>query len=417
MTGAMDRKIITLNAEAELQLYGLPTNVERLIRDVAAAYQAPVEFPTAMALACMSVAIGSHARAHWAGYTSWPNVWPLIVAPTGKNKSESCKPLLEPIKKIDLQLNREYEAAFRQAQEEAKSKKNKSGEIIMPPTKQIILQDTTREARTAALASNPHGILFYQPEWSQYILDMARYTKGRGEQYEMINIFDVTPLKVNRKGEPMLTIERPYMVTMGGVQSDMLSTIFAHQGFIASGFLPRFLIFYPTVFGVKDYHNMRPPDPALMSEWDSFLSHIYATALDFDIAIERDAEHFYSDFCNSTEMIAWTSTREECAFLAKLRVNVLRLSCLAAVANSHADGMENMGARVTLREMSWAIDCAWYFYDCSRRMIIGIKGENKLPTLPETIASLCALCPDLNKTKLAEAIGKDRKTIYRSLTK
>ena len=409
----MKGQIITFNAERKPSMYGLPDVVGRVVGDVAAKRQGAEEYSLAMALSVLSIAVGNRVKTSCLSFENKTNIWSLIIGPSGKAKSASCEPLLRPIQAIDARLATEYEAEVAKVMAEAAASKGKKSELILPPTRQIVLNDSTREARISAIKSNPHGLMLYHPEWSQYICDLARYSSGRGEIYEMNSLWDNSPLKVNRKGEPMTTITDPHLVVFGGLQSDMLRTMFSNPGFLASGFLPRFLVYYPENFPPRDYHTMAPLDDAVQREWHDFVNRIYTSPVRFNATIEPDAEFIYKNFCNSTATLEEQVDGARAAVLAKLRVNVLRLAGLATVANVYDQQTENLGAIVTMREMSWAIDMCWYFYDSACRMIRDIGSAYVALTMGECVSRMFEIDPTINKSKFAEAIGKDRRQLHR----
>lgn len=239
-------------------MYGLPDVVGRVVKDVASKRQSCEDFPLAMALSVLSIAVGNRVKSQCVGYENKTNLWSLIIGPSGKAKSASCEPILRPILEIDAQKAVEYEAEVQKYNAAAAAAKGKKSDIVLPPTKQIILNDTTREARNQAIKDNPHGLLLYHSEWSQYICDLSRYSSGKGEVPEMNALWDNSPLRINRKGEPTITIPNPHLVVFGGLQNDLLRSMLNNPGFLASGFLARFLVYYPEEFPVQDYHRMAP---------------------------------------------------------------------------------------------------------------------------------------------------------------
>ena len=157
----MEREIISLNAEVTPQLYGLPDMVQDVVRDVAAKRMVPVEFTLAPVLAAVSVAVGSKAIVRFNGYENRLNLWSLIIAPSGKNKSQPSKDIFTPLEQIDNDLYVEYVRCVKAAEKNAKD-----GQLPEPvPKKLIILQDSTPEARVQALYDNPHGVRSCPAGW------------------------------------------------------------------------------------------------------------------------------------------------------------------------------------------------------------------------------------------------------------
>lgn len=416
----MDSQIISFNSEAMPPLYGLAGPVVDVIVDIAVKRQVPVDFPLAAALAAMSAAIGSRASVKGHGYTNRLNLWLLIISPSGTNKSQTMKDILEPVREIDRKLYDHYiqvlEAARRAANEAAQREGRKAEEVSVPK-ESLIIADTTPEGMYQALNDNPHGILQVRDEFAAYIGDMGRYTKS-GEASQMLSVFDGDTIKINRKSQDLTMIERPYLSLIGGIQPGILDTTFGNRKFLNSGFLQRFLIFYPLDIPIREYQRDAGIDLRTYERWSKLIKDMYGNDKDIILNLDADAEAVYALFFNRTSHEqAICKTDYERSVWAKLQIIVLKLAALASLSRSFAEGIQNLGRQVTGRDMSWAVDIAYYAHATQMRVgKIVMEDDENVPPADAVTRYLLHYYPNVNKKQLAEAIGIDRRTISRHLS-
>ena len=355
----MDREIISFNAEVAPPLYGLPPMVQLLINEVATKRQIPVDFVLAPVLAAISVAIGSKALVRFHGYCNRLNLWILIVAPSGSNKSQPTRDIFRPLNEIDTQLYIHYVQALaesRQLEAEEKGKKSLSQSV---PKRLIILQDCTPEARNMALYDNPRGILSYNDEYAAFILGLTRYN-GTGDVSQLLSIYDGDSIKINRKGQDMLKIDNPYLSMIGGIQPDILPLTFGDSKFIASGFLNRMMAFYPTELPMKTFQPDVSLDYKLLDDWNKFVKRIYAYDNDMTFGATLEAQMVYGRFFDASSKAQMLCGNDyERSVWAKLQIQVIKLATLAALMRVFDEGLENCGRLVTVTEMSWSVDMAY----------------------------------------------------------
>lgn len=127
------------------------------------------------------------------------------------------------------------------------------------------------------------------------------------------------------------------------------------------------------------------------------------------ITASESATEVYCRFVeNSFRADEASATDYEASIWGKLRIYVLQLAGVACVMNAIEQGLQP--SVVTAKQMSWAVDIAYYSQASQLRMLIDIFGSTNTTsqlTNKELMMLLECRFPNLIKSKLAEAIGVD----------
>ena len=237
----MEREVISFNAELSPPVYGLPSVMQWIIQEVATKRQTAIDFALAPALGAASIAIGSRIILRANGYENMLNLWIMMIGRSTSNKSVPMKDLYAPVYRINKSLYDSYKSKV----EAIIAERANGSDRPLPKTRQIIIEDSTPEARNQALEDNPHGLLNSREELTASIGDIGRYGKS-GELSALLSLRDGTSLSSNRKGEGLKYIERPFYSWVSGIQPGMLKPTFDNPKFATMGFLNRFIVMYPT---------------------------------------------------------------------------------------------------------------------------------------------------------------------------
>lgn len=151
----MCAEIISFNAELSPPIYGLPQTMQRIIQEVSEKRQAAIDFALGPALGAASIAIGSRIVLDAYGYSNRLNLWIMMIGRSTANKTAPMKDIYAPLYKINNRLFDEYSAKV----EAVKAERAAGNDKPLPKTSQILIEDSTPEARNQALEDNPHGLL------------------------------------------------------------------------------------------------------------------------------------------------------------------------------------------------------------------------------------------------------------------
>ncbi len=409
----MEREVISFNGELSPPLYGLPPIMQRIVREVAGKRQAAVDFALGPALGAASIAIGSRIVLDAYGYRNRLNLWIMMVGRSTANKSAPMKDIYAPLYKINNRLFDEYSAKV----EAVKSERASGNDKPLPKTSQILIEDSTPEARNQALEDNPHGLLNSREELTATIGDIGRYGSS-GELSALLSLRDCTPFTTNRKGEGLKVIKAPFYSWVSGIQPGMLKPTFDNPKFMSMGFLNRFIVLYPSELPKRTARKCREDvmiDPAAIEAWERLVNDTYNNVVPSTITASDSAMDVYCRFVdNSIRADEASATDYEASIWGKLRIYVLQLAGIASVMNAVEQGSQP--SVVTAEQMSWAVDMAYYSQASQLRMLTDIIGPiDAKPQLTnkELMLVLLRHFPDLIKSKLAESLHVDPRQIRR----
>ena len=411
----MCAEVISFNAELSPPIYGLPSTMQRMIREVSDKRQAAIDFALGPALGAASIAIGSRITLNAYGYSNRLNLWIMMIGRSTANKTAPMKDIYAPLYKINNRLFDEYSAKV----EAVKAERATGNDKPLPKTSQILIEDSTPEARNQALEDNPHGLLNSREELTATIGDIGRYGSS-GELSALLSLRDCTPFTTNRKGEGLKVIKAPFYSWVSGIQPGMLKPTFDNPKFLSMGFLNRFLAFYPTEMPKRTARKSPEAvtiDLVIAEAWDKLICDTYNNVATSVITASGSAIEVYCRFVeNSIRADEASATDYEASIWGKLRIYVLQLAGIACVMNAIEQGKQP--AVVTAEQMSWAVDMAYYSQASQLRMLTDIIGSTKTTpqlTNKELLLLLESRFPHLIKSKLAEAIGVDPRQVRRWL--
>lgn len=409
----MCAEIISFNAELSPPIYGLPATMQRIIREVSEKRQAAIDFALGPALGAASIAIGSRVVLNAYGYSNRLNLWIIMIGRSTANKTAPMKDIYAPLYKINNRLFDEYSAKV----EAVKTERAVGNDKPLPKTSQILIEDSTPEARNQALEDNPHGLLNSREELTATIGDIGRYGSS-GELSALLSLRDCTPFSSNRKGEGLKVIKVPFYSWVSGIQPGMLKPTFDNPKFLSMGFLNRFLAFYPTDMPKRTARKSKEAvtiAPVVSEAWEKLIFDTYSNVATSTITASESAIDVYCRFVeNSFRADEASATDYEASIWGKLRIYVLQLAGIACVMNAVEQGTQP--SVVTAEQMSWAVDVAYYSQASQLRMLTDIIGSTNTTsqlTNKELMLLLESRFPNLVKSKLAEAIGVDPRQVRR----
>ena len=337
----------------------------------------------------------------------------MMIGRSTANKTAPMKDIYAPLYKINNRLFDEYSAKI----EAVKAERAAGNDKPLPKTSQILIEDSTPEARNQALEDNPHGLLNSREELTAIIGDIGRYGSS-GELSALLSLRDCTPFTTNRKGEGLKVIKAPFYSWVSGIQPGMLKPTFDNPKFLSMGFLNRFLAFYPSEMPKRTARKSTEAvtiDPVISEAWDKLISDTYKNVATSVITASESAIDVYCRFVeNSFRADEASETDYEASIWGKLRIYVLQLAGIACVMNAVEQGTQP--SVVTAEQMSWAVDVAYYSQSSQLRMltdIIGPANTTSQLTNKELMLLLESRFPNLVKSKLAEAIGVDPRQVRR----
>lgn len=201
----------------------------------------PVEYVLSSVLYASSVAIGNtHEVRVKNAWHEGTNLFMAIVGETGVAKSHAISLAIKPLLEKNQMFFNIYQEQMKEYQQYSKGKKGEGSEsLIEPHLQQVLADDATLEAMYRIHHHNPRGLGVYYDEFRGWFNNMGKYNKG-SDQEVWLKIWSRKPVLVNRVSSSPISIMLPNVSVIGGIQTDLLSSLFRDDR-DKNGFVERIL--------------------------------------------------------------------------------------------------------------------------------------------------------------------------------
>lgn len=422
---------IEINIPPSTMLSGrliFPTNgahgdILHLAKEVSNTYQCPVEFVLVPMINALSVIAGNKIRLFDGKYTNTPMHWIGIVAPSGSNKSQPMRYAMQPLRDIEKQNYAKWQDELKEwNKEEDKNEYNK------PKFKQLLLSDSTPEARNSILKDNKYGVCCYVDEIATKIQNVSRYSKNSGELTAELSIYDGDTLTVNRKADGALLISDPFYSVIGSIQPAMLSKVFGIDSFADSGYIQRWLWVFPDSFDFPDYSEIELPTQCSYN-WDlvvkTFSENLNKVENPITVTMYPDAKKLYVAYVNELQSKKRNASDDyERSIYSKLAIQCNRWALSLWIVGAALTNEEHPN-EIDIPTMQYAIDCMRYFEKTALKVKTITERNQRNGTQhlkignEKLIQMLAEAFPRINSNKqaLADVLGVSRPYISKTINK
>ena len=348
-------------SKANFPIDALPEQIQEIVNHYAKYRSYPIDFFATSILTAVGSAIGnSHILRTPNGYTNKANLYVLIVAQPGINKSAPLQAAYEPIFKKQHQAYLSYKEDLKQSRET----KETTSPIYLKP----ILSDATPEYVAGQLANNEKGCTVLVDEIAGFINSFGRYSKGADEQM-YLSLWQGSPLIRDTLSRGSLEAESPFLSIIGTIQPGVLDKAF--QGKTDNGFFDRWLICYPN-FIKKPYPQNQNIDPIIESKFTSLIERLLGL---YDLE-ETKALHYsneaweviYKWICQSTDRENEPNVNDtERGILAKMQIYIHRFALILQMLEYGCSGNCKDRQEIGLNAASSAVKIADYFYTMAEK--------------------------------------------------
>lgn len=381
--------------------WGLPKELQNVIKEVADGYQCDPSTVTASIFSAAGTALGKSIVGISDNYLNYPALWFVIVGKASSGKSAPVDWVYKPLMEYDAEAYKDYKASRIQWEGEAKESRGEP-----PRLRSRIAANITDEKLLYKLAENNGALCWKHDELATLLGGLGKYSNGGAGMIvgNLLSIFsggDFTKESVN--GEPLF-IPSPALNIISTTQPSVLKKLMAP--YLQNGFFERFL--YVNIAGtVPDYK------PVIISDYARNTWKLY-----IDLLINNDVETIQEDTnAHDIHVKAINRWREEerlmmegssgdkfeevcCSILEKANYHLCRLSIIAACFN----GDETINAPT----MQYAVDCVDYLIIGQKVALLKILHDDRRgePTKAETIRQLFRHYPVLTEKKRKSAFAR-----------
>jgi hypothetical protein len=248
------------------------------VREASESLICPPELVAVPALSVLAAAIGSaRVLEVKGGWREFPALWTAVVADPSSKKTPAQQHAVAPAERRQMAHKAQHELAMERHREallewEAMKKAAAKGTAVpekpeAPKMRHNLVQDITVEALAVRLEENPRGLLAAHDELSGFFRSHDQYKPGgKGdERQKYLSLWSSRMLKVDRKGDDPVIVERPVVSIAGGIQPDVLAELApGGRADKDDGMVHRFLFAYhhrahPAPFSDGQYLSPSPP--------------------------------------------------------------------------------------------------------------------------------------------------------------
>ena len=394
----------------EFPTWGLPNDVQRIIKDVADGYQCDPSIVTAAIFSAAGTALGKSVVGISDNYRNYPALWFVIVGKASRGKSKPVEWIYRPLMDYDLAGYKQYKAERIQWESLPRELR---GDAPRSHTK--IAGNITDEKLLYKLADNDGALCWFHDEFATLLGGMGKYASGGAGMIVgcLLSIFSGGRFsKESVSGEPFM-IDEPALNIISTTQPAELKRLM--KPYLQNGFFERFL-FVNVDDMVPDYKPVIIPEITKQT-WTEYLDQLLRN----DVTELR--EHGAAYGIHVAAMNRWREEERNmmgfdsgdlfedvsCSLLEKANYHLCRLSIIAARLNGESI--------ITAPVMQYSVDCVDYLLNGQKGALGNILHGDKRgePTLADTIRQLQRLKPDLNQSALARAIGTSQQYIGKVL--
>ncbi len=380
-----------------LSMYGVFAT--EVVEQIATAYNVSSDLIVTAMLAAVSAAAGSKFKVSHKVYTNTLSMWWCLVAPSGYGKTEPLSPIIQPVEEINKRLVNQTKAAI-------KAWKQNGQQGDKPRKRQMMIYDTTPEARDELLADNPEGLFLYRDELAGFFNDIGRYNNS-GEVENYLSIWSGKGYSVNRKTSEPLYIEHPNLTILGGLQTERLAGIFSSRGMMENGFFARWAFVCPTIFAQRTFNAVEIPQ-SITERWAGFIEALNDQGTQprtFVLSDEASSLHdrFFARI--SDEMIDPQTNPRQKEVLAKLRIMVFRLAGIIHLLRNGQTASETIDAEAMEAAVLTIEAIKQWNY---KALSIIQSGNPHAMSRGELVRAIRTQWPKMNVSMFCEAVGLSR---------
>ncbi len=283
----------------------LPPVLRDMISQTSLCYRTPIEFATYSALAIHSAALGKGIHAEYLEHITRPNLYVILGMPSGSGKSETLRPLVEPlysyqkemsaqwavdslprlnarkqwlenqIKRLDRDDAIEEKSYLAQATKLTKDLQCVTAALRNPY--KLICEDASEEAFVEVLNGSGECTFCYSADAARPIENLnGGMKKGKiaSDESHLLKAFSGDPVHKDRIGRQASSVLSPCASLLWVTTPERLNDLCANSILVSGGFVSRTLlarIDCPDRIVTNEVHRV---SPAVVNQWHGHLSKL-----------------------------------------------------------------------------------------------------------------------------------------------
>lgn len=393
----------------EFPVWGLPEDLQQVIKDVADGYQCDPSIVTAAIFSAAGTALGKSVVGISDNYRNHPALWFVIVGKASSGKSAPVEWVYKPLMEYEIAEHNRYKAERMQWESLPRETRGEA-----PRLHSRIAGNITDEKLLYKLADNDGALCWKHDEFATLLGGMGKYSNGGAGMIvgNLLTIFSGGDFsKESVSGEPLM-IPSPALNIISTTQPSVLKKLMTP--YLQNGFFERFL--YINITGkVPEYKPVIIPDETrriwtehidrlLRNEVTELVEHPHA----HDIHVRamnrwRDEERLMMNY-NSEDLYEEVA----CSILEKANYQLCRLSIISARLRDESI--------ITPTAMQYSVDCVDYLINGQRAALLKVLHEGKRngPKLADAVRVVIGHY-GLTQRGFADCVGTSQQNINKMM--
>lgn len=382
-----------------------PAYLQEIIKKLTDVYQIDSDYVVSGLFSASAAALGDRYQIiDPKGYRNSVALWLCHIGESGYGKSECASWLMEPLINRDEERHLYYKKEL--ATWVAKEGKERGEQ---PIEQKLVINDYTPEALFDGMEkAGNNGILLYRDELQGWLKDIGRYGKS-GEVEQYLSAWSQKCVRVSRLNRSDNLIKRPCFNVFGGIQPDMLSSMFGSPDLIANGFNSRFLFVFADDSLSLEYWKESVSE-SMKTAYRSLLERLLAvtpTEVKFSVYAEKEFITYWEELQRRKATVRGMESQ----MLAKLQIYIEKIAGLIELLKNDGKVTEE----ISKEAMEIAISYTRAFGQWAMKTYSFLLPPSDLKlTKNLTLKNLIINYPGMNKNLVAQGLGINRSLLSRT---
>ena len=372
--------------------------------EIATAYQVSADMVLATMFVAVGMALGKKIKLKFYTYENTATIWVAVVARSGYGKTEPISKVLAPLREIDESLVAQYRDAY--ATWKSDGKKG-----LPPPLRQMVLTDSTPEARNELMAQN--DLIIIRDELVGLLKDFNRYNQS-GEVETMLSVWAGNGFSVNRKTSEPVYVKNPFLSIIGGIQPSIVPEAFGGKNWESSGFVARWLFVWMADSKVPEKCSRYKANEAVVADWHTLINELWRLP-EKTCQLGSEAIDVYEQYVEAIRRkLNDPDTNDTTgAMLSKMEIYALRLALIIHFLKKG----ESAGDYIDGSVMEAAVETCKVFEVWAQMALeaIGTGRSAKTMSNAEVIQEVNHRWGIKNQSQFAESIGISQQAVSKAL--
>lgn len=357
-----------------LPTFGLSVEAQGIIKHFSEVKKCPSNYVATSLFAAVGGIAGKRLEVVDGAWCNYGQLYTCLIGAPGSSKSPAMDIVMEPVGRKDYEYYLEYKRELK----EWKIISKKDNTYEKPTLKKIAADDVTMEKLTAILSENDNGIILHCDELTDLTSNLNRYNNG-DNMPKFIKMWSNGDLRVDRKGDDPLMIQRPFLSVLSSTQPVNLNRIFGKS--MGTGFFSRWLFCLPD----EEPQQREQPNLIYFDTWSKMV-HNLVNMPPLNLTFSEEAQEALQSFDDvrkaMTDSLA-ESNPELAEYYIKQCYTIRRLSAIVHLLSYESNIINGRySSCISLNELQYAEKLVEFYEKCAIE-VLGMMADKRVEPMTD----------------------------------